>query len=329
MKILFGAVGAVLTLSLASISQADTPRFGRWGFDLAGRDTSVSPGADFYAYADGTYLKKLQIPPDRSRFGNFDALQALSEDRVHTLLEKAARESDDFGGDESKVGAFYRAFLNEQRVDALGARPMAPELAEIRAAGSHEGIAALMGKAPRSFFGSVFDLAIGVDAKDPQHYAVYLGQSGLGLPDRDYYLKPEFAAQKAKYQAYVAQLLRLEDWPDADAQAAAIVAMETQIAQVSWSLTQERDPTKVYNPMTPAELTKAASSPKIPPSPRSPGFSPPRRWRPCRPGKRSTSPTRPRRSSVETSSTPASSFAARPSAANRSSGRGGRGGSRR
>ena len=258
MKILFGAVGAVLTLSFASISRADNPRFGPWGFDLAGRDTSVAPGADFYAYADGTYLKKLQIPPDRSRFGNFDALQAVSEDRVHTLLEKAARESDDFGGDESKVGAFYRAFLDVLRVDALGARPMAPELAQIRAADSREAIAALMGKAQRSFYGSVFDLAIGVDAKDPQHYAVYLGQAGLGLPDRDYYLKPEFAVQKAKYQAYVAQLLRLEDWPDADAQAKAIVAMETQIAQVSWTLTQERDPTKVYNPMTPAELGKAA-----------------------------------------------------------------------
>ena len=249
MKILIGAVSAALTLSFASISLADDPRFGRWGFDLDGRDTSVAPGADFYAYANGTYLKKLQIPPDRARFGNFDALQALSEDRVHTLLEKAAADSDGLNGDEGKIGAFYRAFMDEHRVNALGAKPLAPELAEIRAADSREAIAALMGKAPRSFFSSVFDIAIGVDAKDPQHYAVYLGQGGLGLPDRDYYLEPSFAEKKAKYQAYVAQLLRLEDWPDADAQAKAIVDLETQIAEVSWTRAQERDPDKTYNPM--------------------------------------------------------------------------------
>ena len=264
MKILLGACGAALALSFASISLADDPHpthFGAWGFDLAGRDTSVTPGADFYSYANGTYVKNLQIPPDRARFGNFDALAALSEDRTHTLLEKVAADSNalgDPGSEEGKVGAFYRAFMDEKRVEALGAKPLAPELAEIRAADSREAIAAIMGKGPRSFFGSFFDADIGVDAKNPEHYAVYLGQAGLGLPDRDYYLEPSFAAQKAKYQAYVAQMLHLADWPDADAQAQAIVDTETQIAKASWSITQDRDPTKTYNPMTPAELAAAA-----------------------------------------------------------------------
>jgi putative endopeptidase len=263
MKTLLGACGAALALGLASICFADDPHipahFGSWGFDLAGRDTSVAPGGDFYGYANGIYVRNLQIPPDRARFGNFDALQALSEDRTHTLLETAAGESGgDPGSEEGKVGAFYRAFMDEQRVEALGGRPLAPELAEIRAADSRAAIAAIMGKGSRSFFGSFFEVDIGVDAKDPQHYAVYLGQAGLGLPDRDYYLEPSFAAQKAKYQAYVAQMLRLADWPDADVQAQAIVDAETQIAKVSWSRTQDRDPTTTYNPMTPQELAKAA-----------------------------------------------------------------------
>ncbi|MEJ0066313.1 MAG: M13 family metallopeptidase [Caulobacteraceae bacterium] len=257
MKTLLGACGTALALSFASISFAGDPHYPPWGFDLAGRDTSVTPGNDFYAYANGTYVKNLRIPPDRSRFGNFDALQALSEDRLHTLLDKAAADSDPTS-ESAKVGAFYRAFMDESRADALGARPLEPELAEIRAADTRAAIAAIMGKGSHSFFGSVFDVDIGVDAKDPQHYAVYLGQGGLGLPDRDYYLEPSFAAQKTAYQAYVAQMLRLADWPDADAQAAAIVDLETQIAKVSWTRTQERDPTKTYNPMTPEELAKAA-----------------------------------------------------------------------
>src|SRR5450432_912316 len=100
MKTFLGACGAALALGFASLSFADdphlltSPHFGSWGFDLAGRDTTVAPGADFYGYADGAYVRKLQIPPDRSRFGNFDALQALSEDRVHLLLDKAARDTD-------------------------------------------------------------------------------------------------------------------------------------------------------------------------------------------------------------------------------------------
>jgi putative endopeptidase len=263
MKTLLGACGAALALGLASICFADdphiSPHFGSWGFDLAGRDTSVAPGNNFYDYANGGYVRNLQIPPDRARFGNFDALQALSEDRTHALLDKAAGDSSpEPGSEEAKFGAFYRAFMDERRVEALGAKPLAPELAEIRAADSREAIAAIMGKGGRSYFGSFFDVDTGVDAKDPEHYAVYVGQSGLGLPDRDYYLEPSFTAQKAKYQAYVAQMLHLADWPDADAQAQAIVDTETQIAKVSWSITQDRDPTKTYNPMTTEELAKAA-----------------------------------------------------------------------
>jgi putative endopeptidase len=257
MKTLLGACGVALTLSLASISSAGSPHFPPWGFDLAGRDTSIKPGDDFYGYANGTYVKNLQIPPDRSRYGNFDALQAQSEDRLHILLDKAAADSDSLS-ESAKVGAFYRAFMDEKRADALGAKPLAPELAAIRTADSRAAIAAIMGEGAHSFFGSVMDVDIGVDAKDPQHYAVYLGQGGLGLPDRDYYLEPSFAAQKTAYQAYIAQMLKLEDWPDADVQAAAIVDMETQIAKVSWTIAQERDPTKTYNPMTPDELAQAA-----------------------------------------------------------------------
>jgi putative endopeptidase len=251
------ALGAGLGPFSASSAAPASPQIAPWGFDLSGRDTVVAPGTDFYGYADGDYVQKLVIPPDRARYGSFDALQALSETRVHAILEKLAADPD-ATGEKGKIGAFYRAFMDEGRADALGARPIAPELAAIRAADSREKLAALMGEGAKGFYGSVFDVDVEVDEKDPDHYTTYLGQSGLGLPNRDYYLEPSFAAQKAKYQAYVAQMLKLADWPDADAEAAAIVDMETQIAKASWSLAERRDPTKTYNPMTPAELATAA-----------------------------------------------------------------------
>ncbi len=254
------AAGPALAATTApgqSPSAASPQHLGNWGFDLAGRDTTVSPGADFFTYANGDYMKSLVIPPDRSRYGTFDALQVLSEDRQHVLLDQAAADAA-ATGDEAKVGAFYKAFMDRPRIEALDAKPLAGDLAAIRAANTREALAALMGRSNKGFDGTFFGLGAGADARAPLRYAVYLGQGGLGLPDRDYYLQASFAPQKAKYEAYVAEMLKAVDWPDAEAQAKAIVALETQIAQVSWSRAEQRDPVKTYNAMTPAELATAA-----------------------------------------------------------------------
>ena len=104
----------------------------------------------------------------------------------------------------------------------------------------------------------MFDAGISPDPKTPLRYAVGVDQGGLTLPDRDYYLQASFAPQKAKFQAYVAKMLGMIGWPDADANAAAIVALETAIAEASWSRAEERDPVKTYNPMSPAELATLA-----------------------------------------------------------------------
>jgi putative endopeptidase len=263
MKLHLGAaatLGAIAALSFASLVRADptpSPQFGKWGFDLGGRDTTVAPGADFYGYANGDYVKALVIPPDRSRYGSFDLLAALSEDRVHHILETASNDTSGLD-DDAKIGAFYHAFMDEGRVEALGARPIATELAKIQGAKDRRDMAHLMGESTGSFFSSFFGVGIGTDEKDPDHYAIYLGQDGLGLPDRDYYLDASFSAQKAEYQAYVAKMLTLAGWPDADAQAKAVVDLETQIATVSWPIAERRDPVKTYNPTTLAELASDA-----------------------------------------------------------------------
>ncbi len=235
------------------------PQYGAWGFDLAGADMKTKPGDDFFRYANGTWLDKTQIPPDKPGYSLRLAMTDLTEQRLHEIMEAASAKSPgDPGTLDEKVGAFYHSFMDEKRVDSLGAKAIESELNEIKSAKSREELAALMGRTATDFEASLFNFGIDVDLKDPTHYAFYLGQGGLGLPDRDYYLKPDFAAQKAAYQTYVGTLLRLVDWPKAEARAKEVVDLETKFAQASWTKAQQRDPIATYNPMTVAELARFA-----------------------------------------------------------------------
>ena len=224
------AVWAALSASSAGAQDSGpAQRYGDWGFDTAAMDFSVKPGDDFYRYAEGKAVDAMQIPADRSRFGSFDALAELSDARSREIIEKAAATTG-AKGEAAQVGAFYRAFMDQALADRLDAAPMARELAAIRAADSHDAVAALMGRANAGFGAGVFDVGIQADAKAPDRYVVHLGQDGLGLPDRDYYLQPSFAEKTQQYQAYIAQTLGMIGWSEPQADAAAIVAMESRIA---------------------------------------------------------------------------------------------------
>ena len=253
------ATGPALAQSSAAVAPdlANAPRMGTWGFDLSGRDTSATPGQDFFQYANGGYVKNLAIPADRSSYGAFDALNELSQSRLHVLLDKAAADRA-ASGEQGKVGALYRSFMAEAKVNALGARPMAADLAAIKAEKTKADVARAMGRSLHTFGGSIFAAGVQVDGKDPDHYAVYLNQAGLGLPDRDYYLEAGFAPQKAKYQAYVATVLKLARWPNAAANAKAIVALETEIAKASWTRAEQRDDNRMYNAYDTARLAGLA-----------------------------------------------------------------------
>jgi len=257
-------VVATLALILAAGLASNTgaaPATGDWGFDAAGMDTSVRAGDDFFKYSNGGWDVRTPIPADRTGYGLDYVLADQAEVRVRGILEGAPAP----GADGEKIHAAYAAFMDERRAAALGAAPIAPDLAVINAAKTKGELAAVMGKAPEGFQSSIFNVDIEADQKAPDQYAVYIGQGGLGLPNRDYYLQPSFAAKKAAYQVYVAQMLTLIHWRDPQASAKAIVDFETRIADASWTRAQERDPDKIYNPMTVAELEKAA-----------PGFA----WRP-------------------------------------------------
>jgi putative endopeptidase len=236
------------------------PNYGAWGFDVSGENRAIKPGDDFNAFANGTYIDHLTIPADQTRYGSFNMLRDLSEARVHSILQEAAAKETMVEPSRSsgKIGAAYKAFMDEARVEQLGIKPLEKALAEVRAVKTRSDLARLMGKSAGGVQFSLFDVGIGPDDKDPNRYVIQVAQGGLGLPDRDYYLLPRFAAKKAAYQAYVAQILGMAGWPNAAAEAQAIVDFETKVAEVSWAKDQMRDPDAVYNPMTVAELQQMA-----------------------------------------------------------------------
>ena len=232
-------------------------RMGPWGFDTVGMDRSVKPGADFVRFSTGKYLDALVIPADRTSWGSFNALAELSNNRTKAIIERAAVSASPTG-EARQIGGLYKSFMDEAGLEALDAKPLAADLARIRAATSRDALAELMGATQGGFGGSIFGAYIWQDAKAPTQYAAYVSQAGLGLPDRDYYLDAKFADKKTAYRAYVAKLLTMAGWADAEKAADAIVAFETAIAEASWTKVEQRDADKTYNPKTLAELETLA-----------------------------------------------------------------------
>ena len=244
------ACAAFAAPSFAQEDLSEAPRYGVWGYELGGRDPSVKPGDDFYRFSQGLATDQMQIPADRSRYGNFDKLTTLSEARVRAVLDKAEPNS--------RIGAYYKSFMDEKAIEALGAKPLAADLAAVKAANTHEALARLQGATTDNFGRSFFNVYTDSDLKDPNRYALYLSQGGLGLPNRDYYLEPQFAEKKKAYEGYIARTLKLAGWSSPEANAKAILDLETKIAEASWKLADQRDPEKTYNPVTLAELEKLA-----------------------------------------------------------------------
>jgi len=222
-------------------------------------DSKTKPGDDFFRYANGTWIDKTQIPPDKPAYSLRLAMTDLTEQRLKELLEAAgAKATDNPSTLEEKAGAFYHSFMDEGRVEQLGAKAIESELKDSKNAKTRDDFAGLMGRTTTDFEFSLFNVVIDVDLKDPNKYAFYLTQAGIGLPDRDYYLKPDFAAQKAAYQNYVTTILKLLNRPEADKSAKDIVEFETKIADASWTKAQQRDLNAIYNPMSVQDLKKFA-----------------------------------------------------------------------
>jgi putative endopeptidase len=261
-----GTLFIVAGLAFASRSTAQPaparPQFGAWGFDIPGVNQAAKPGDSFYDYANGAWDTRTAIPADKTRFGMFDALRDKSVEQLREIIEDAAKSNSPSNTEFGKIGALYSAFMDEARIEYLDAAPIADDLARIRDAKTKADIAILMGRSRGDLGASIFAIRVGEDQKDPVHNSLYASQSGLGLPDRDYYLKDAFQDKKTKYREYIARILDMVDWPNAQNCADNILAFETQVADASWTRTENRDRDKTYNPAKQVDLEK--SSPGFP-----------------------------------------------------------------
>ncbi|AJR24086.1 MULTISPECIES: M13 family metallopeptidase [Sphingobium] len=261
MKYLLLGAAAVALAAGASVAQtgqttdpAAKPTYGSYGFDSAGMDRSVKPGDDFYDYANGSWAKNTPIPADKSNYGAFNTLDDLSRERTKAILDAAQ------GDPNSKIGNAYASYLDAATVEKKGLNPVKPWLAKIGAVKDKASYARLAAEAARAGIDGPFGFYVNQDDKDPETYILVLHQSGLGLPDRDFYLEPDakMAAIRTAYVAHLEKMLTLAGESDAKARAAALMAFETEVAKVHWTQVDSRDADKTYNKMTLADLQKAA-----------------------------------------------------------------------
>ena len=225
------------------------------GLDKAGMDSAVRPQDSLFGAMNGTWLKNTPIPGDKSDYGTFTQLDDLSNERVKAIIEGLAAKQQPPGTVNAKIGDFYASYMDTAAIDAAGLRPLWPYLAQIDAVKNRKELMALMGQWA-SFVDLPVGLAVVTDAKDPKIYSAAAGQGGLGLNDRDYYLKKDerFAKARKAYVDYMRRLLAIQGSKNSIIVASAVMNLETKLARVQWTQEANRDPVKTYNPMTLAQL---------------------------------------------------------------------------
>lgn len=232
------------------------------GLMLEDFDKSVRPQDDLFMFVNGTWYANTEIPSDRPTYGAFNMLAEENERRLQQIIEDAKQGTHAAGSNEQKIGDFYASFMDEERIEALGIQPIREFLAQVQATQSHAEMAGLMGEFRQIGIGGPFGGYVWADARDPDVYALYLNQGGLGLPDRDYYFRDseDFQRIREAYVQYMADMLTIIGHTDAEAAARRVYALEEQLAEVSWTRAETRDAEATYNKKSFAEVADLLGS---------------------------------------------------------------------
>jgi hypothetical protein len=203
----------VLCTSCATLRQ-DAPsgaKLGKWGVDLTSMDKDVKPGDNFFLHVNGGWLKTAQIPADRASAGSFQDLQILSEQRLRTIVEDLSKKSQSrMSVEERKLRDLYDSFVDTDAIEAKGLEPVRKDLDYLAGLATHEQVASAMGSI-RLSTQSIYGIGMGIDDKNPDNYSVNLSQSGLGMPERDFYLstQPDMVKTREAYRKYLADMMVL------------------------------------------------------------------------------------------------------------------------
>ena len=243
--------GALLVLiALAPAARGEAPAV----------DRGVDPCVDFHAFANNRWLQASSIPPDRSRWGSFDAVDKRTEEILVRAIDKALATPSPEGSARRKVLEYFASGMDEAAIARAGATPLAPHVARIAAIDAPEPLARAIAELHADDINALFSFDVLPDPKQSTRYLALVAQGGLGLPDRDYYFLDDERTReiRAAYRRHVARVLELDGDPAAAASAGDVLALETELARASMTVVERRDVDKTYNRMTLAELERAA-----------------------------------------------------------------------
>jgi putative endopeptidase len=253
------AVASALLAASASAQQQQATPVRALGVDTTNFNRSVRPQDDFFRFVNGAWLDHTQIPADASSWGAFNELTEKSRSAIHQIVEDAAKSNAPAGSEKRKIGDLYSSYMDSARVEQLGTKPLEPTLAQIAAVKSTKDLPAAFAQFAQIGLANPFGVRVGQDPKQSTVNIVQVGQSGLGLPDRDYYLRTDekMLAVKAAYQKYIETLFTLAHQPDPAGAATRILALETQIATPQWDRAKMRNRDLTYNKFSRAQLVAA------------------------------------------------------------------------
>jgi len=251
---LFSSLLCLLLLSGCDNKTVDEKRSPS-GLALKGMDKNIRPQDDFFAYANGRWMAETEIPADKSSWGSFNILHEKSLDQLQVIIQEAA-DSDTQDETQQRIGNYYKAFLDTDAIIELDLAPLATELVLIEIMETHADVATYFGRSNAIGIDSPLNFWVDQDAKDSTNYIVYFTQSGLSLPDRDYYFDDSERGQEIleKYRLYIDQIMTLAKAKVSDNTVSNIIAIETALAKEQWTQVDNRDNDRTYNKLNAAAL---------------------------------------------------------------------------
>ena len=240
---------SVVAIALTSACAGKPPAPLGSGLELPGFDRSVRPQDNLYQFTNGTWLQKTAIPADLSEFGSFTQLALEAQQHQRTIIEQAQNHPDAADPNQRKIGDLYASFMDTNRTNQLGATPLQPDFAAISALNTPADLVKFLGQMQNYGGANPIGLSVNQDAKDAKSYITDLSQSGLSLPNRDYYLDtdPKSVGVRAKFVDYVTKMWTLAGLPDPAGAAHNVMDLETQLAKAQWTEVQNRDTIATYN----------------------------------------------------------------------------------